>query len=189
VGINQQYSLAPTCSDQYQYSVNQGDYSVMPVVNGVQYEFRTESSPGNSAITGRQSNGSGALLFTQNANNYTTDDELVDWTANFTGTLAVIVTEANCSWTGSSAVLVYRASNGANGKWSGAVNTDWNTAGNWECGTIPTTSVPVIIPGSPLNNPTLGAGQTGNCYSIDIQGNSVLTINTDGGAVLNVAKP
>ena len=41
------------------------------------------------------------------------------------------------------------------GLWNGAVNTDWNNAGNW-CGTIPTASTDVTITSEPSNQPLIG---------------------------------
>jgi Lamin Tail Domain len=39
--------------------------------------------------------------------------------------------------------------------WTGAVNTDWNNAGNWTCGTIPTITSEVVIDGGKPNYPII----------------------------------
>ncbi len=44
---------------------------------------------------------------------------------------------------------------GAPGAWSGHVNTDWNNAGNWLCGQIPSSTTDAIIPKYVNNFPTV----------------------------------
>ncbi len=39
--------------------------------------------------------------------------------------------------------------------WTGAVDTDWNNAGNWNCGLIPTTTSEVVIPAGKPNYPVI----------------------------------
>lgn len=47
--------------------------------------------------------------------------------------------------------------------WSGALSTDWNTAGNWVCGYVPSAGDSIEIPTSASNYPTLdGPRITGN---------------------------
>jgi hypothetical protein len=56
--------------------------------------------------------------------------------------------------------------NGTNGKeytlrfknvWTGAISTDWFTAGNWSCGIVPDQYTDVVIPSSAVRYPTLTA--------------------------------
>ncbi len=68
--------------------------------------------------------------------------------------------------------------------WTGSVNTDWHTVGNWDCG-IPTLTDNVLIPGSLTNFPVISAAD-GNSYTIDLEGNATLNIN--GTWVLNVSQ-
>ena len=69
------------------------------------------------------------------------------------------------------------------GTWSGAVNTAWNTSGNWLCGAIPTSSTNVTIPGSLTNYPLLNSG-TGSVQNITIQSGASVTLT---GATLQIA--
>lgn len=41
--------------------------------------------------------------------------------------------------------------------WTGAVSTDWNTAGNWNLGAVPTGTDSVTIPAGPANQPVVNA--------------------------------
>lgn len=60
--------------------------------------------------------------------------------------------------------------------WTGAVNTDWNTPGNWSCSFIPTLSMVVMIPDVP-NKPVLNAGVTGTVKNLTINPGSGLTVS------------
>ncbi|MBL7746319.1 MAG: lamin tail domain-containing protein, partial [Chitinophagaceae bacterium] len=60
-------------------------------------------------------------------------------------------------------------------EWTGAVNTDWNNAGNWTCGTIPTTTSNVIVKTGVPNYPVVN-------LNVEIRS---LTITT--GATVTVA--
>ena len=103
-----QHHLTIQCDvAQTQAGINKGDYQLFYVENTAKYQFSTEGSTGNTAITGRQNDGNGFAMFTQNANNISVDDEDITWTSNFSGNLAVIVTESSCSWDANSAVLEY----------------------------------------------------------------------------------
>ena len=54
--------------------------------------------------------------------------------------------------------------------WTGAVSTDWNTAGNWTSpSAVPTAATAAIFTGTPIRNCTTGAG-----------GRACLTLNTTG---------
>ncbi|MCA8914942.1 MAG: hypothetical protein KDB90_05985 [Planctomycetes bacterium] len=67
--------------------------------------------------------------------------------------------------------------------WTGAVSTDWATAGNWNPAVVPTTTTNVTIPDTTSlpNAPTLAA--TSNCQNIVIEAGAVLT---GGSATFNV---
>ncbi|MBK8003717.1 MAG: hypothetical protein IPK12_07140 [Gemmatimonadetes bacterium] len=63
-------------------------------------------------------------------------------------------------------------------QWTGAVNTDWNTPGNWSSGSVPTLATDVVIPiGSP-GNPVV----TSSCQakSIDVNSTKLLDVGTFG---------
>lgn len=85
----------------------------------------------------------------------------------------------------------------AYGTWNGAVNSDWNNAGNWNCGQIPnaTTNVtvnsggnqPVInVNNAVCNNLTINAGATlaftGTTNILDIKGTVTATGTLNGSA-------
>jgi len=63
--------------------------------------------------------------------------------------------------------------------WTGTISTDWNTAGNWSCGGVPTINTDVLIP-SPLasgNFPTIFVGDpSGLARDIEIQNGASVTI-------------
>ncbi|MET0637135.1 MAG: hypothetical protein ABWZ25_13985 [Chitinophagaceae bacterium] len=61
------------------------------------------------------------------------------------------------------------------GTWTGAVSNDWNTAGNWLCGAIPTATTNVIIPGSRDYYPLLNSG-IGTIQDVLIDSGASLTI-------------
>jgi len=60
--------------------------------------------------------------------------------------------------------------------WTGNVDSDWNNAGNWNPGKIPTTLYDVIIPGT-AHNPVITTNNTTFCHNITIQGGGNLTIS------------
>jgi len=60
--------------------------------------------------------------------------------------------------------------------WTGTVSTDWNTAGNWSKGSVPTSTDYVVIP-NVSNKPIIGNGNTGSAYNITIHTGSSLTDN------------
>jgi len=56
--------------------------------------------------------------------------------------------------------------------WTGAVNNDWHTAGNWSCNVVPTAATNVTIPGG--GSPVISAAAF--CKDINISGGATLTI-------------
>ncbi len=60
--------------------------------------------------------------------------------------------------------------------WTGlGVNTNWNNVDNWDTNIVPTASDDVIIP----TGLTVTLNVSGNVQSIDVQGNSILEINSN----------
>jgi hypothetical protein len=51
---------------------------------------------------------------------------------------------------------------GTPGLWTGAVSTDWHTAGNWDDLAVPNSTVNVVIPGGTPNQPSISGG---NAYA------------------------
>jgi hypothetical protein len=67
------------------------------------------------------------------------------------------------------ATATYTVNNCSGCVWTaGAGTSDWNTAGNWACGYVPTCSDDVIIPAGPTIMPIITGG-TQNCRDITIQ--------------------
>jgi hypothetical protein len=60
--------------------------------------------------------------------------------------------------------------------WTGSVSTDWNAAGNWSCGLLPSSSTPVQIP-DVTNKPVIGPGATGSVNDLTIANGTSLTIS------------
>jgi hypothetical protein len=65
------------------------------------------------------------------------------------------------------------------GLWTGAVSTNWHTAGNWDDNAVPTLATNVTIPTGVVNMPAINSG-TANCNNLTLNG--ILTI---GNATLN----
>ncbi|MBN2777029.1 MAG: proprotein convertase P-domain-containing protein, partial [Bacteroidales bacterium] len=77
--------------------------------------------------------------------------------------------------------------------WTGNVSTDWQTAGNWDLGTIPTATNNVVIPNGRPRYPLIDDGTTtALCDDISIESAASVTIATNGemtvaGAITNAA--
>ena len=69
------------------------------------------------------------------------------------------------------------------GSWTGNSSTDWNTAANWLCGSVPPANINIIIPGSRPNYPVINAGIV-NINSLTINSGATLSITT---ATLKIA--
>ncbi|MBE9491534.1 MAG: hypothetical protein IMY70_01500 [Bacteroidetes bacterium] len=69
------------------------------------------------------------------------------------------------------------------GLWTGAVSTSWNTAGNWDNLTVPTSTVSVTIPSGTPHSPYVGYGVVASCNNLTI--NSGATLTHSGGVVSN----
>lgn len=61
--------------------------------------------------------------------------------------------------------------------WNGVTSTDWGTNTNWTSNIVPTSSVDVVIPSAPANQPIITA--LANCKNITINSGATLTINTN----------
>ncbi len=59
--------------------------------------------------------------------------------------------------------------------WTGTVDTDWNTAGNWNCGSVPGFATDVTIPAA-ANQPIIANNVTVN--SLTLEANTSLTVQT-----------
>ncbi|MCC3159316.1 T9SS type A sorting domain-containing protein [Hymenobacter sp. 15J16-1T3B] len=66
----------------------------------------------------------------------------------------------------------------ANGTWTGAVSTDWATAGNWTNNVLPTSTTDVFIPASAPRMPILGTA--GASASLNVVSGATLQIASGG---------
>ena len=68
--------------------------------------------------------------------------------------------------------------------WDGSDNDDWNTAANWDSGTVPTAADDVIIPSSSSTNfnaPTIGSDESYEVNSLTVQSSGRLEIGPSSG--------
>lgn len=65
-------------------------------------------------------------------------------------------------------------------RWTNAVNTAWNNAGNWSCNVVPDANTDVIISGGVPNYPVISNGVSASCRSLKALTGTSLTLN-DGG--------
>ncbi|HEX6037009.1 Ig-like domain-containing protein [Longimicrobium sp.] len=61
--------------------------------------------------------------------------------------------------------------------WTGAVSTDWFTAGNWSANAVPTATDSVLIPAGPANMPALDSATT--VAWAQVQAGATLTLGAD----------
>jgi hypothetical protein len=108
-----------------------------------------------------------------------TQNPMFTYATTSAGLYTLEVTEAGCT--------VYAYTNvipSANaGQWTGSVNTDWATAGNWCAGAIPTDTTHVVIPSSATNMPAITSSVA--CKNLTIQAGATLTTSIAG--TLNIA--
>jgi hypothetical protein len=71
------------------------------------------------------------------------------------------------------------------GTWTGAFNTSWNVAGNWQCNVIPTSTTNVTIPSVLSNNyPIISIGIVGAANNLTVETDATITIS---GGTLQIA--
>ncbi len=70
------------------------------------------------------------------------------------------------------------------GSWTGSVNTDWNTPGNWTCNQLPSITSDVLISTGLTHYPTISSGSTATCRNLSIQNGATLTVT---GNILQIA--
>ncbi|NOT32335.1 MAG: hypothetical protein HOP15_17955 [Planctomycetes bacterium] len=63
----------------------------------------------------------------------------------------------------------------AQNNWTGAVSTDWGTAGNWSLGSVPTSTVDVVIP-NVTNDPSTNGVAGAACRALTVQNAGLLDI-------------
>lgn len=63
--------------------------------------------------------------------------------------------------------------------WTGATNTDWNTASNWSNNSIPSTGTSILIPASAIQMPLVDTATGAAAHNLTIESGASLTIATD----------
>jgi len=61
--------------------------------------------------------------------------------------------------------------------WTGAVNDDWNNAGNWSCGYVPLITTNVTIPGGKPRYPALSTGAIDKSNNLTIENGGSVTVD------------
>ena len=166
------------------------DISVQPAAVGGSISGASGCS-GNGSLT--LSGNSGSVIRWE----YTTDSTSAAWTP-------IVNTSNTQSFTGITVETFYRAVVGnpcgnvnssiasvAPGNyWTGSIDDNWNTPGNWSGGVLPTTACPdVYIPNTP-NKPVLSGAPTAAITNIHILAGAKVTVNGTGlmqiaGAIFN----
>jgi len=68
--------------------------------------------------------------------------------------------------------------------WTGAVNNDWNVAGNWTCGAIPSATISAVIPTGLSTYPTLSIA-SGTTKDLTVASGATVTVSSIG--ILQIA--
>jgi len=98
----------------------------------------------------------------------------INLSASTPGTYTVtntISATTSCIAVSSTSVVTIRSDQ----TWTGAASTDWNNAGNWSCGYIPTTATTVVIPVT-ANQPVLNSGSAGGVNDLTIAAGATLSL-------------
>lgn len=74
--------------------------------------------------------------------------------------------------------VIVNAPAGTTHVWTGAVDTNWNLAGNWDVGTVPNSTSNVYIPAAPANQPSAGNAVL-NAGKITVEAGATLTKTGD----------
>ena len=67
--------------------------------------------------------------------------------------------------------------------WSGATSTNWHTASNWSCGTVPGSGTAAIIPNT-VRKPVISTSAA-QCASLTLNAGAILTINAGQSLTVN----
>ncbi len=76
---------------------------------------------------------------------------------------------------------------GSNITWTGTSSTAWNTAGNWDGGSVPSAPDNVIIPTGLSNYPVVASGVGASCNDLEVASGASLTVNSGGSLITNGA--
>ncbi|UEG50895.1 M23 family metallopeptidase [Ferruginibacter lapsinanis] len=137
-----------------------------------------------------QTNGTSATMSILNpdASTYLT------WTQNFTSTNNYSYVQYSKKLPTTSGVYTFQATYGGTtcsqsfeirscadnyNAWSGTTNTDWATANNWSCGTVPTNTTNVVIYSGVPNYPIINS--SADCRSLTVFPSATVQVNTGFG--------
>jgi len=71
--------------------------------------------------------------------------------------------------------------------WTGSSSTAWGTAGNWALGSVPTSTVNVLIPSAPTNQPTLSTySYYGNVKNLTLESGATILGDIAGACGINI---
>lgn len=98
------------------------------------------------------------------------------------GAYSVVVSNLGGSTTSQTVYLTTSGSNTTT--WNGSVSSDWNTAANWSCNIVPSTTISANIPGQLGRYPILST-VTGTAFDLNIASGASVTVNQTG--VLQIA--
>ena len=73
----------------------------------------------------------------------------------------------------------------SNFTWTGSVNTDWSTTGNWGGGAVPAAANDILIPSGLTNYPIIGNAVTGNINNLFIETGASISATGTGKLQLN----
>ena len=104
---------------------------------------------------------------------FTTSTLATAGAANVVNITGIAFTSTSCSSAVTTPTAAFTTSN--NITWTGTTSTNWNTASNWSCGIVPTSSSVVTI-ASATNQPAISAAAA--CNSITLNSGTTLTINS-----------
>jgi hypothetical protein len=69
--------------------------------------------------------------------------------------------------------------------WTGTVNTDWATAGNWDTGVVPTGANHAVISNVPVNQPVIGATTGALVNDLTVADGASLSVTSGGSLIVN----
>ncbi|ESU23478.1 hypothetical protein FEDK69T_16440 [Flavobacterium enshiense DK69] len=137
-----------------------------PICSGSNAVFNVSGTSGATLTYTINGGGNQTIVLTGGTATFTVTGAIVDQTLSL-----VSVSFGTCSKSivGSSTVVV----NNSN-VWTGAVDNQWNTAGNWSCGAVPTLSSDVII----NSGSVFVSGNDAFANKLSLNGTSALTVNS-----------
>ncbi|MCB9279878.1 MAG: hypothetical protein H6562_13385 [Lewinellaceae bacterium] len=98
-------------------------------------------------------------------------------------TLYFTATDGTCTFEVSIELELVAGTSAGTATWTGAVSSDWDVACNWSTGSVPTTSIDVIIPDAD-NDPVIGSTSIAAAKSVTVNADAQLDIIAGGSLVI-----